>query len=647
MATGLEPTGSVPEWKPDVDSTHIGDELVMATSAQVQQLYIALLGRAADKPGLDWWLENINGGERTLEQAAAAFTTSEEFVSTYGSLQGAELVTAVYSNLFERTPSQEEVTYWVNDGRPADQLLAAFLTYASPADQTVINNKVTVAQYYTEAAGSDIDLDAAAKIVADVNGTAASVSAALNNLPTSTATLTAALATLKADTAAVTSFLKALDLDGDGKADNAGATQVADNRAELTKVAASGTGAYDVALNAVDDIVAANSTNNDDAWYSLTAAQQDAELAKVKVNLAADLTNAQTDVDTAYAAMSAALKTAVTKYEAAQTSQQAAVKAEAKADVDLAAAVAKYNVDVGSTAITFDPTATDSTAAAAVTAFGSLITIDPAKYTASLAAGVTETSKPGVTAVLNALQADLTAEKALATANANLATAQTGLDAADGTADDTASSDLGETGSTAPFVLATDAPTYNAYLGLKSTLTNVQNDIKALNDAVASLDAIEVQAAALKELDDAVTDAVSAIGAAGYDLNNADGLLDLNGDGDYTDVGEFDFSAGSDADEAELYTATYSGGSVTMEKGDMVFVGGFAFNNGAAATAGDNGVLEFFVEEGVGANAGNLVVTFEESVFGSNAATPEVNEIVMTGLSMDDVVIGSNFITLA
>lgn len=182
MATGLEPTGSVPDWKPDVDSTHIGDELVMATSAQVQQLYIALLGRAADKPGLDWWLENINGGERTLEQAAAAFTTSEEFVSTYGSLQGAELVTAVYSNLFERTPSQEEVTYWVNDGRPADQLLAAFLAYASPADQTVINNKVFVAQAYSNATGDDYNLDAAAQIVADVNGTTASITAALNLL---------------------------------------------------------------------------------------------------------------------------------------------------------------------------------------------------------------------------------------------------------------------------------------------------------------------------------------------------------------------------------------------------------------------------------------------------------------------------------
>lgn len=625
----------------------------MATSAQVQQLYIALLGRAADKPGLDWWLENINGGERTLEQAAAAFTTSEEFVSTYGSLQGAELVTAVYSNLFERTPSQEEVTYWVNDGRPADQLLAAFLAYASPADQTVINNKVTVAQYYTEAAGSDINLEAAAAIIANVDGSAKSVSDALVNLPVSQATVTASLGELNAANEAVESFLKNLDLNGDGKADNATADA---SRADLTLTNDGTADAYDAALEAVNTAVDAANGGTTTNWYTLNEAQRDAALAKAKVSLSAAETNAKTDADLAYAAMSAALKTAVTKYEAAQTAQQAAVKVEVKADADLAAAVAKYNVDVGSAAaITFDPTAIDSTAAAAaaVTAFGSLITIDPVKYTASLAAGVTETSKPGVTAVLNALQADLSAEKALATANDNLVTAQTGLDAADGGADDATASndddfgDVADTDASEAFDVAVDAPTYNAYLNLKTALTSIQDDIKELNAAATSLDAIEVQVAALKELDDAVTDAVSAIGAAGYDLNNANGKLNLNGDGDYTDVGEFDFSTGLDADQAELYTATYTGGAVTMDDGDMIFVGGFAFNEGASATAGNNGVLEFFVEEGTGTNAGNLVVTFEESVFGSNAAAPEVNEIVLTGLSMDDVVIGSNFITLA
>ena len=48
-------------------STHIGDENVMAiTSAQVQQLYVAYLGRAADKAGLDYWMAELNSVPATL-----------------------------------------------------------------------------------------------------------------------------------------------------------------------------------------------------------------------------------------------------------------------------------------------------------------------------------------------------------------------------------------------------------------------------------------------------------------------------------------------------------------------------------------------------------------------------------------------------
>jgi len=286
----------------------------MATSAQVQQLYIALLGRAADKPGLDWWLENINGtegvpGERTLEEAAAAFTTSEEFVSTYGSLQGAELVTAVYSNLFERTPSAEEVAYWVNDGRPADQLLSAFLTYASPADQAVINNKVTVAQYYTEAAGADYDLDDAAAIIADVDGTAASVSTALNNLPVSNATVHAAVVKLLNANAAVEANVEAW-----GEANNDAAPSAAKIYGALeTAEAAVATAAADADLGISGTTQSALNTIETAGFATYNSADAAEALA---------LNIARSEIATKKLALDGALSTAVTGLEAVSTSDK-------------------------------------------------------------------------------------------------------------------------------------------------------------------------------------------------------------------------------------------------------------------------------------------------------------------------------------
>lgn len=480
---------------------------------------------------------------------------------------------------------------------------------------------------YSEGEGAEVfgldDLQAAAAIAAPFN-------------------LTAALATLGTANDAVESFLKALDLNADGKADNAGDVDL--NRADLTEEQ---NGALDDAIIAVgEDVNTANGTTLN--WFNLTDAQRDAELAKAKVNLAAEVTNAQTDVDTAYAAMSAALKTAITAYEAADTTLKAATTAEGKTDADLIAAIAKYNLD-SATDITFAPGATDSASDAAKTAFASVITIDPVKYTAALATDVTETTNPGITAVLTALQADLAAEKALSTATTNMGTAQVNLDAADGGADDVGTDgDMGE--AEVAFVLAADAPTYNAYLADKTTLKNATDAVTKLEKDVAALTAIQDEAATLKTLDKAVTSAESAVGAAGFDLNNANGSLNLNPtvDSDFTDAGEYDFTsntAAAELAEKEVYTVDYGTRSVdAFQAGDVIALGGYTYNTGKVATDGNNNVLEFFLNETVD---GNLEVIMEEVAFGSNSAAHEYITITLTGVTMDEVVVGSNYITLA
>lgn len=690
----------------------------MATSAQVQQLYIALLGRAADKPGLDWWLENINGGERTLEQAAAAFTTSEEFVSTYGSLQGAELVTAVYSNLFERTPSQEEVTYWVNDGRPADQLLAAFLAYASPADQTVINNKVTVAQYYTEAAGSDIDLDAAAAIVANVDGSAKSVSDALLNLPVSQATLTAGLAELSAAKDSLESFLIGLDLDEDGEAD--------------TDVAATADTNLDNALSA-----AFNTVNNlvaGDYLSGNTVALNAALLANEEAQNTADLAIAQNNLTAAKAAVSAVtgLQAAITAYDAAVATATATQDTLDKAEIAYAAAMGTYNVDAADAAEIADTAANTNDKLNAGSAKLIDMTETAGVFSVKLGAGVTETTNPGISAVLTAAQAYVAALNADNVADVAVVTKEAAVVALDPTFGDdaTAYADLAQ-GFTLTMPADADAPTatevaqelssleaaalaaaealadahvtapatasayalltdadgyitgysyddsvtsstvevlwaageaaaYNNFLALSDdydaavattsslyeaqaaaagAVDTAENAITELADAVAALAALKELDADRTALEAAISDEELAIAVAGYDLG-ATGF-------DFADAALTDLNVGADDDEYEIYTADLNGGHTIANgdflAGDLIAVGGFTFNDGAADTDGNNSVLEFFVEE----DASNLVVTFENVDFGSNAAAPEVVTITLTGLSLEDVVIGSNYITVA
>ncbi len=69
---------------------------------------------------------------------------------------------------------------------------------------------------------------------------------------------------------------------------------------------------------------------------------------------------------------------------------------------------------------------------------------------------------------------------------------------------------------------------------------------------------------------------------------------------------------------------------------------GFTRNSGDAATDGDDAVLEVFLSE----VSGNTVVTLEQSAFGSNASSPEINTITLTGVALADVSLEGGLLTI-
>lgn len=155
------------------------------TTAQVQELYVAYLGRAADKAGLDYWMAELNAEPAvlTLENLRANFVTEQqEYADIYGGLSREETVIQIYNNLFGRAPDAAGLSYWTTGegaGVNADQLLVAFINGASASDAQVVTNKALVANIYTEVAGSTFSLADAAAAIAKVDGTTASVSAAI------------------------------------------------------------------------------------------------------------------------------------------------------------------------------------------------------------------------------------------------------------------------------------------------------------------------------------------------------------------------------------------------------------------------------------------------------------------------------------
>lgn len=159
------------------------------TSKQVQELYVAYLGRAADKAGLDYWLGELNNPQSglTLENLRANFVNEQpEYARLYGGLSVTQTVARIYENLFERPAEPAGRDYWVgevNAGRVLiDQLLVAFLNGASVADRQVVDNKVAVAEAYTAANPDSFNATEATAAIDNVDGSQASVDAAMQRI---------------------------------------------------------------------------------------------------------------------------------------------------------------------------------------------------------------------------------------------------------------------------------------------------------------------------------------------------------------------------------------------------------------------------------------------------------------------------------
>ena len=158
------------------------------TTAQIQQLYFAYLGRAADKAGLDYWSEQLNAAKPvlTLESLRANFVNEQpEYVNAYAGLSRSDTVVKIYNNLFGRAPDAAGLAYWTTGGGAtvnADQLLTAFVAGAGATDAKIIANKVLVSEVYTSTAGANYNAADAKSIISGVTDTAASVNTAIGHL---------------------------------------------------------------------------------------------------------------------------------------------------------------------------------------------------------------------------------------------------------------------------------------------------------------------------------------------------------------------------------------------------------------------------------------------------------------------------------
>lgn len=578
----------------------------MATQAQlaaVQQLYVGYLGRAADSAGQQFWANAIANGTATIASVATGFTLSAEYKAAYGGLTTDALVEKVYNNVLGRTPDAEGKAFWVaalaNGKVTADTLVATIVTNLGALDQQTINNKVFVAQTYTDTVGASYNPEAGAQVLAGVTSDPATVQDALDLINTGTlpggvpglGLINAVVAAEAAVTAyekevgtSTPSLDKAPTGNGDGKVTSTEAkAALTAAEGERTTLSTKSTGVLTAeAKDAVDAAAASKAVISAVAGgQAAVAAYDSAAAAKVAADAAVEANAA------AAAAATAGLKTAL------------------KGDFSALEAAAGV-------------TAGDFADAADVVAFLANTASNPLQR----AALVTELNKVPTYGAEVVKEGNL--ELASAQAAVTLAEAIAKLNAID-------------TDSTTSGVQATD------YIA-KS------DDSKAAAELLAKATAADEKIAVVKtvvdkfaSLDKSVADAQAALDKFQADNIDKVTLHDIA-------VGTVAATAKSDV----FYFADKATGADDLMvsnfgSGDSIVLGS-SFTQGAIGTA-DSNKLEYFLVQGSagvqvvveGVEYANVSTTVDAS--GNVTASPDAAVITLTGVSLADIAVNNGVIT--
>lgn len=404
----------------------------MATAAERTQIIGLVVGMVGAAPGATILaeLETLFDAGLSLEEMAVAISVNAAFNGDAG-LYPAFLPNAIFATNWVTDLIGDEVsaanlqlaidavTAELNAGTSRGAIMFAAITAVGAVDPSdpdfgaaaqALLNKTEVAEYYSvtvaQSGATIADLQAA---IAGVDSTAASVTAAnaaIDTVIAENADLADLVANLTAANAAKAAFLAEADGDGNPLTSTSDAQIVAD------RDAAEGLVDADPEIGAG---YIGGSAGLKAALIADAAAADAVTLAGLNTALAAALnttagTGSVTGLDAAIAVYNSAAEAAVVAFDA-----------EANADLALTEAAAAYGIAQTPNEGAAAPVGTDGAFDDA--GANPLITYNAVSMTLSLASGVTESSNPGVTALLAASQAYEAAQAALIAADAAEASA--------------------------------------------------------------------------------------------------------------------------------------------------------------------------------------------------------------------------------
>lgn len=618
--------------------------IVTAHVAAVQELYVAYFNRPADTGGLEYWTNVVAANNGDTTAVSASFAASPEYIVAYYGMNNTQIVNAIYSNMFGRgTGVADGREYWVNllnEGRVSvNTIVAEVAKGAQGTDATAIENKVEAATAFTAA------IDTPAEVAGYAGNSALTLAKAFITGVTTDATLTAAInptalnATVAAVVKAGTPFSLESAVTASNAADQAVEDFLEDNDLEAsTDVAGDLEGATDDAADDVAGFTYTYGTGPTAINVSLTGfatgspAVQAALLADAEADLNTAVANSTTALAAARAAATAGVRAITDNLANANAALTEATTAAEEAVLVQNAAEASVEARAGGRTITItyntaqvDDDNDASTAPVTVTT-SDVDTVTIAGVNGGAAVTLIDENSAGTLRLASSAITETAYPGVTALLNALRANQDAQLDLEAAT---TAQADaqreftgLGGPTTTNGAAAANIVAATEAHEAAETAVTDLADLVADWEEAVA----LETEYA---NLIDTQADAQAAFTANGFVAPEAlTGTLAATSGSDVYVLGAASVTAA---------TVTSFGRSGT----DSIFLGtDFKLNEGALDD-GDNQAMEiFFVQNGTRAE-----IHVEKAAYGSDSG--DVTVITLVGVNADDLQFNNGVVTVA
>ncbi len=110
----------------------------------ITRLYNAYFNRQPEQSGFEFWVRSFSQDGWNLDRMSEQFSSSDEFVDTYGALDDATYIELIYRNIHDRAPDDSGHQFWTDELESGRMSRGRVMVFFSESEEFVSSTQTVL-----------------------------------------------------------------------------------------------------------------------------------------------------------------------------------------------------------------------------------------------------------------------------------------------------------------------------------------------------------------------------------------------------------------------------------------------------------------------------------------------------------------------